>query len=556
MRTLTKTLSVACLLALGGCAVDAPGGASGEPCSAEYLARFPGAAECSEDGLGGKGDAWDGVNDPTRIATNFEYRYEELPANGRFEGTAWAASYWPTLQGSSNYRWQGEGVLSPMEKYDVAFHDWTAEGEFSETVPKECGETASDYRRYVDWLGPAASWQATAQNRDRLFDGRDNDDDGEADECGFGEQDGIESWWGLCHAWAPAAILEPEPLHAVEYNGQRFEVADIKALIMTAYDGTVSTGVGGRCNLREVEHDDSGRIIADECRDVNAGAWHVVISNLLGLHGRAFVEDRTFDFQVWNQPLLAYEITAQEEIELGRALELLNSEGEAYPFNADAVKFVEVRMTTDYLIEGHQETRPLGEEGYIRHDHYHYILELDAEGRIIGGEWVGESIDNHPDFLWVPTGPRTGWNRRSNPNVDLDTVRMLIQLSRQDATDEPPVTETGTYVNDVTVAIPDDDEAGARSVIEVNDALMFEQVSVSVDISHSYRGDLVVELEHEGTRVTLHEREGGSADDLVETYTLSDFAGTDSRGAWTLRVSDRANADTGSIESFRLTFIQ
>ena len=140
------------------------------------LARFPGAAECSEDGLGGKGDAWDGVNDPTRIANNFEYRYEELPANGRFEGTAWAASYWPTLQGSSNYRWQGEGVLSPMEKYDVAFHDWTAEGEFSETVPKECGETASDYRRYVDWLGPAASWQATAQNRDRLFDGRDNDE--------------------------------------------------------------------------------------------------------------------------------------------------------------------------------------------------------------------------------------------------------------------------------------------------------------------------------------------------------------------------------------------
>ena len=325
---------------------------------------------------------------------------------------------------------------------------------------------------------------------------------------------------------------------------------------MTAYDGTVSTGVGGRCNLREVEHDESGRIVEDECRDVNAGAWHVVITNLLGLHGRAFVEDRTFDFQVWNQPLLAYEITTQREIELADALELLNSEGEAYPFNADAARFVEIRMTTDYLVEGHQQTYPLGEEGYVRHDQYHYILELDGEGRIIGGEWVGSSIDNHPDFLWVPTGPRTGWNRRSNPHVDLETVRMLIQLSRQEETEEPPVTEAGTYVNDVSVAIPDDDEAGASSVIEVDDALEFERVSVSVEIAHTYRGDLVVELEHEGTRVTLHDREGGGAADLVQTYTLSDFAGHDSRGPWTLRVSDRASADTGSIDQFRLTFIR
>jgi hypothetical protein len=29
-------------------------------------------------------------------------------------------------------------------------------------------------------------------------------------------------------------------------------------------------------------------------------------------------------------------------------------------------------------------------------------LELDANNNIIGGEWIGKSNTNHPDFLWFP----------------------------------------------------------------------------------------------------------------------------------------------------------
>jgi len=35
-------------------------------------------------------------------------------------------------------------------------------------------------------------------------------------------------------------------------------------------------------------------------------------------------------------------------------------------------------------------------------DHYEYILELDKDGKITGGEWVGQSKDVHPDFFWLP----------------------------------------------------------------------------------------------------------------------------------------------------------
>lgn len=551
---LRRNLFFACALAIGGCAAETQHG--GGP-SADCNPELPGDVDCNPGGNGGKGDAWDAVNDPRRLSQSLEYRAAELPLEGRAMQRTWAASYWPTMRGSTNYRWQGESTLSPLEKYDQAFNGWTpAEGEYLTSVPKDCGENApEEYGAYREWLGPAARWQSGSQGRDVMFDGRDNDGDGKVDECDYDDHDGIESWWGLCHAWAPAAILEPEPLHAVEYNGQRFEVSDIKALLITVYDGTESLFLGGRCNAREFERDEHYRITMDECRDVNAGAWHVVVANFLGLNGRAFVEDRTAGFQVWNQPLIGYRVTMAEERSLEEALAVLGIDGgDAYPFNEEAVRFYEVKMTTDYLTEGHQSTEPLGEEGYIRHDNYHYILELDQDGKIIGGEWAGSSRDSHPDFLWVPLRPRTGWGSRSNPHVDLAKVRELLRLSRQDGRGTGPV-EGETYTNEERVEIPDDDPNGARSVVSVPADLEVESLGVTVEIEHTYVGDLEVALEHDGRRVVLRNREGGSADDLVETFTVSDFAGASSRGDWVLHVVDHAAQDVGAIEKVAITFV-
>ena len=40
-----------------------------------------------------------------------------------------------------------------------------------------------------------------------------------------------------------------------------------------------------------------------------------------------------------------------------------------------------------------------------------FVLELDADDRIVGGEWVGGSKSRHPDFIWVPLGAdSTGYN--------------------------------------------------------------------------------------------------------------------------------------------------
>ncbi len=79
-------------------------------------------------------------------------------------------------------------------------------------------------------------------------------------------------------------------------------------------------------------------------------------------------------------------------------------------------------------------------------------------------------------------------------------------------------------------------------------------VSVAIDVSHTYIGDLKIDLiAPDGTTKILHNRSGGSADDIDQTYT-PDFAGVSIAGTWTLQINDNyATADDGTLNSWTLT---
>lgn len=111
-----------------------------------------------------------------------------------------------------------------------------------------------------------------------------------------------------------------------------------------------------------------------------------------------------------------------------------------------------------------------------------------------------------------------------------------------------------TYSNSGSYAIPDNNATGVSSPIDVVRSGASESISVSVNISHTYIGDLEVDLLAPGGAVfNLHDRSGGSADDIVQSYSLD--AGTvESSGEWSLRVRDRGSYDTGSINEWSLTF--
>jgi len=113
-----------------------------------------------------------------------------------------------------------------------------------------------------------------------------------------------------------------------------------------------------------------------------------------------------------------------------------------------------------------------------------------------------------------------------------------------------------TYSNNTAYPIPDNSSAGVDSPITVSGASgnASAQTQVYVDITHTWIGDLIVTLiAPDGSTYVLHNRTGGSADDIDATYTV-DLSSEPKNGTWNLRVSDNAALDTGTLNRWSITF--
>ncbi|MFF0432986.1 M28 family metallopeptidase [Streptomyces sp. NPDC004327] len=120
-------------------------------------------------------------------------------------------------------------------------------------------------------------------------------------------------------------------------------------------------------------------------------------------------------------------------------------------------------------------------------------------------------------------------------------------------TTTPP---TGTvFQNTTPVAIPDAGAAVTSSVtVSGITGNAPSSLQVGVNISHTWIGDLVVDLiAPDGSVYNLHNRTGSSTHDINKTYTVNASSEV-ANGVWKLRVQDKAASDTGTINSFKLTF--
>ncbi len=116
--------------------------------------------------------------------------------------------------------------------------------------------------------------------------------------------------------------------------------------------------------------------------------------------------------------------------------------------------------------------------------------------------------------------------------------------------------------NTTALAIPDYFAAGVSSPISIGQNGPVAEVEVEVDITHTWIGDLEVSLiSPTGTRVVLHNRAGGSADNLRRTFTITNtpalggFLAENAAGTWLLQVIDRARADTGILNQWALKLL-
>lgn len=244
-------------------------------------------------------------------------------------------------------------------------------------------------------------------------------------------------WEGICHGWTSSGINHAEPLPVTLKNADgveiRFGSSDVKALLSYSYTSRSGSGynqatqIGGRCGLREI---DPNLPIPTSCTDVNAGAFHVVVLNQIGIKKEAFAADIDNTLQVWNQPISGYKILSIEDVP--------GYDGMA----ANAVKAQKIQMVMEYVSEVHPRWEPVvGTRAQnLQGRAYEYMIDLNAAGEIVGGKWLRfgsptmtENEDGsvnflgvsnwakithigarqHPDFLWLPKpAPRLGiWKK-------------------------------------------------------------------------------------------------------------------------------------------------
>jgi len=169
-----------------------------------------------------------------------------------------------------------------------------------------------------------------------------------------------------------------------------------------------------------------------------------------------------------------------------------------------------------------------------------------------------------PDQAYVIVA-RTSLSGDSNAGND-SFERTVVNLTCDAATNDTDM-PIGPNQGDVT-----------ESVITITDDFIVTQPQVTINLNHTFMGDLSIELEGpDGTVVSLSNQNGGSGDNMLDTtftdnagqtiaggtppyggtYTpeevLSNFDGISSLGDWTLRITDNANQDGGNLLDWSLT---
>ncbi|WP_435528945.1 proprotein convertase P-domain-containing protein [Lysobacter enzymogenes] len=175
----------------------------------------------------------------------------------------------------------------------------------------------------------------------------------------------------------------------------------------------------------------------------------------------------------------------------------------------------------------------------------------DSDGTIASRSWeFGDGTTS------TATNPSKTYSAAGTYTVKLTVTDNGGATHSKTATVTVNASGVQTYSNATDVNIPDNNATGVTSSIAVSGRTgnAPSNAQVAVDIVHTYQGDLIVDLvAPDGSVYNLHNRTGGSADNIKKTYTVN-LSSEALNGSWKLRVADRAAADTGYINAWSVTF--
>lgn len=353
-------------------------------------------------------EAWDQLNDPALLGLQTA-NWQALPQRASLPQASvpWSGYWWPTARGGISLRWQTDPQAATYRAYVLKLPDEAALA----TMPSWQLNLLSPAEKFDLYLGRTKLPLARAQQQAMLADVVNGE---------------VPDWHGICHAWSASATSERQPGEGVvvglnDGRSLTFYYSDLEALLMQTYADTARFQkriVGARCSESDIQVDDQGRATAASCRDVNPATFHLALAAFIGLQGKPLVGDMSGNHQVWNFPLTGYDAKVSNHRKL-------TSEDPKYKDRAPGtVALVDVDTTVfETAGSGSSLIRPEAVKGVAE---FRYTLELDAEDRIIGGEW--DNTKDHPDFIWHPVS-------RPKDGVGIDpayaAVRRLVDHSLQ-----------------------------------------------------------------------------------------------------------------------------
>ena len=325
---------------------------------------------------------------------DFERRLSELPQEGRID-TAWSDTYLPNRWAGGAVRWYKDTNLGSMDEPTPRPDMWTYKLNTLEELKKlslEALKGLSPSEKF-DILMGRYEYPLTHVERKRT----DPND---------------QIWEGTCNGWATAALKfsEPPPVTITNKDGivVPFASSDIKSLLMLHQffiEKYKSYAIlGDRCENVQSPRMESffpamlGEDSLDACSDSNAGAFHLVLTNMIGRLKKGLVFDVDRDSEVWNQPVYRYSFRVITRTPTSALINtrIWYAEEEMPSWEALTIKGKNAEVMATY----------------------NYEVELNTKGEIIGGKWKdGQALDHkmhrtyHPDFIWYADGEDTKYKQ-------------------------------------------------------------------------------------------------------------------------------------------------
>jgi hypothetical protein len=396
---------------------------------------------------------------PSGQAKPYEYQVEKLPEMGELppERKPWADTYWPTVQTGIGARWNlGDPTKLTFEQIraysflePAAAVGLTLE-QLAELSPAEkydlyLGSTNFDLAKYMrakyEWRregSKAAYIELKEEELKQLNLPRDLFEKRMAEIRVDSRNVDVLAWEGLCHGWAAASLMfeEPRPVIAKSFNPKTgqfdgkeipFGSSDIKALL-AYYVGALygNNGFVGRTCAKEIKPNEKPVAGSPQalstCERLNAGSFHIILANMIGLQKIGFIANMTSDLsEMWNHPVFKY----KTEFVGGKTKLPLSANAAKGPSPETTADFqYQVRTTVWFRKESVPTWLPQGNDARtVESRTYDYTLEIDeSTGRILGGEWISQ---NAPDFLWVQTKP--SFVKQAGPGAALQNYLSFVE---------------------------------------------------------------------------------------------------------------------------------